>query len=309
MITYQKVVWQVPAENQDVVIATLVALGAEGAEQGADTVTIYQDVNQEGFENQIATYIAGLTTLAERGLAVNSQPISQERLDSTAFENEWKNYYHASRVTNQFTVVPAWEDYQKVQDQEKLIVMDPDQAFGTGTHPTTSLMIQALEAVVRGGEKTIDVGTGSGVLAVAAKHLGVGSVLATDIDEEAVATAQANFALNPVASDVTVIASDLMQDVPQEWNQSDLITANILADVITPLIPQVVPMLTAGGYFLVSGIYDDVETAIEQALESHGLTIVQHLSQGTWHAFITKKADDLINDWFFRKRNRCNVTF
>lgn len=294
MLTYQKVVWQVPSELQDIVIAVLVAAGADGAEQGQDqsgqpTVTVYQDTSVAGWQDQVAAYEAALAELASRDLAVTAKPVLQESLDASLWANEWKNYYHASRVTNHFTVVPAWEDYQPAQDQEQLIVMDPDQAFGTGTHPTTSLMFQALEAVVRGGEKTIDVGTGSGVLAVAAKHLGVGPTLATDIDQEAVETAKANLALNPVAKDVEVIASDLMQAVGLDWSDADLILANILADVITPLIPQVYPRLKAGGYFLVSGIYDDVQTEIVAALKAQGLNIVQHLNQGTWHAFITQK--------------------
>ncbi|GAP00441.1 50S ribosomal protein L11 methyltransferase [Fructobacillus ficulneus] len=296
MEVYQKIVWQVPVEAQDIAVATLVELGADGVELGLNannqpTVTIYE--NQiEGWENKIQTYTIGMGILAEQGLEINPAPIVQERLESSSWENEWKNYYHAARVTNHFTVVPAWEDYQKAQNQELLIVMDPDQAFGTGTHPTTALMLQALEAVVRGGEKTIDVGTGSGVLAVAAKHLGVGDLLATDIDEAAVVTAQANLDLNPVAKDVEVIASDLMADVDPTWSDSDLIMANILADVITPLIPQVYPLLKSGGYFLVSGIYDDVKADVAQALSDQGLTIIQELNQGTWHAFISQKPVD-----------------
>lgn len=291
MTTYQKVSWTVAPELQDLVVSVLIELGADGVEQGDDSLTIYEDQANAGWEQRVATYATGLSILKEQGLDIDATPVENTALSSDTYENEWKNFYHATRVTNRFTVVPAWEDYQKAQEQERLIVMDPDQAFGTGTHPTTSLMLQAIEAVVRGGEKTIDVGTGSGILAVAAKHLGAGELLATDIDEAAVKTAEENLALNPVAKDVTVIASDLMQDVPASFTDGgvDLVLANILADVILPLIPQVAPIVKPGGHFLVSGIYDDVAEGIEKALLEHGFTIQQKMVSGTWHAFICQK--------------------
>ncbi|MDD9138785.1 50S ribosomal protein L11 methyltransferase [Fructobacillus sp. CRL 2054] len=295
MTTYQKVTWTVPADLQDFVVSVLIELGADGVEQGTETLTIYEDQAKDGWQDRLQAYEVGLNLLKDQGLDLMVEPIANESLSSDTFENEWKNYYHATRVTNRFTVVPAWEDYQKEQESEKLIVMDPDQAFGTGTHPTTSLMLQALETVVRGGEKTIDVGTGSGVLAVGAKHLGVGEVLATDIDEDAVKTAEENLALNPVAKDVKVIASDLMKDVPADFVDGgvDLVLANILADVIEPLIPQVRPVVKPGGYFLVSGIYDDVAESIEKALVAHEFVIEQKMQSGTWHAFICRLPEDV----------------
>ncbi|MBS9337450.1 50S ribosomal protein L11 methyltransferase [Fructobacillus parabroussonetiae] len=294
MTKYQQISWQVPAELQDLVVSVLIDLGADGVQQGDDQLTIYEDQGKDGWQERIQSYQVGLQLLADQGLALSAEPVDNRDLASDQFENEWKNYYHASRVTNRFTVVPAWEDYQKQQDGEQLIVMDPDQAFGTGTHPTTSLMLQALEIVVRGGEKTIDVGTGSGVLAVAAKHLGVGELLATDIDDAAVKTAEENLALNPVAKDVTVLASDLMQDVPSDFVHSgvDLVLANILADVIESLIPQVRQVLKAGGHFLVSGIYDDVAATIEQALLAHDFVIEQKMQSGTWHAYCCRLIDE-----------------
>ncbi|MBS9338254.1 50S ribosomal protein L11 methyltransferase [Fructobacillus sp. M2-14] len=294
MTTYQKVSWTVAPELQDLVVSVLIELGADGVEQGDQSLTIYEDQANEGWEKRLATYTAGLAILKEQGVSLDPTPVINESLSSDTYENEWKNFYHASRVTNRFTVVPAWEDYQKEQEDEKLIVMDPDQAFGTGTHPTTSLMLQAIEAVVRGGEKTIDVGTGSGVLAVAAKHLGAGELLATDIDEDAVKTAEENLALNPVASDVKVMASDLMKDVPTSFSAGgvDLVMANILADVITPLIPQVAPIVKPGGHFLVSGIYDDVAQGIEEALVGADFIIQQKMVSGTWHAYICQKQQE-----------------
>lgn len=297
MATFQEVSWEVPADLQDFIISVLIDLGADGVQQGDERLTIYEDQGKDGWQERIQGYQIGLKLLQEQGIAVQAEPVVNQPLASTTFENEWKNYYHASRVTNRFTVVPKWEDYQRQQLDEKLIVMDPDQAFGTGTHPTTALMLQALETVVRGGEKTIDVGTGSGVLAVAAKYLGVGSLLATDIDEDAVSTAEENLALNPVAADVAVIASDLMADVPKDFVQGgvDLVLANILADVIEPLIPQVRQVIKPGGHFLVSGIYDDVADTIEKALLSKDFVIQQKMQSGTWHAFICQLPEEALS--------------
>ncbi len=135
-------------------------------------------------------------------------------------------------------------------------------AFGTGSHPTTALMLQALEQVIRGGEAMIDIGTGSGILAIGAKMLGVDHVLATDVDDIAVKNAESNLALNPV-SDIHVIANDLLTGID---DQADIICANILAEVLLPLIPQIPERLNDGGTVLLSGIYYDKETVIKQAL-------------------------------------------
>ncbi|MDF7636877.1 50S ribosomal protein L11 methyltransferase [Leuconostocaceae bacterium ESL0958] len=286
---YQKITWTLPLADIETAAAALIAAGATGLEFGAEAankqdLTVYLDADDDQSPAQLLAYQVALAAVA-----LPSDPSSVAVLDSADYDQVWKDYYHASRVTNRFTVVPSWErsSYQPSGQAEELIVLDPDQAFGTGTHPTTVLMIQALEAVVRGGERTIDVGTGSAVLAVAAKLLGVGPLLATDIDASAVQTAKDNLALNPVAASVPVVVSDLMADV--DWPQADLVLANILADVIAPLIPQVYPRLTAGGHFLVSGIYDAVADEIEAALVTQGFILEEHFMKGEWHAFIARK--------------------
>ncbi|MBF5066355.1 methyltransferase, partial [Salmonella enterica subsp. enterica serovar Istanbul] len=111
----------------------------------------------------------------------------------------WKKYYHPLRVSRFLTIVPKWEHYTPQQPDELVLTLDPGMAFGTGTHPTTQLMLSLLESLVRGGETMIDVGTGSGILAIAAERLGVSQILATDVDEIAVKNAQANIVLNPVS--------------------------------------------------------------------------------------------------------------
>ena len=160
-------------------------------------------------------------------------------------------------------------------------------AFGTGTHPTTRLMIEALEIVARGGESMIDVGTGSGVLSIAAKQLGIGQVAAYDIDEVAVRSAKKNIDLNPVAADVKVGVNSLLDGI---HTQVDLIVANILAEIIVPLIPQAFENLKPGGRFLVSGIIKDKADLVERELKGHHFVIDQKLRMKDWYGMIAHKA-------------------
>lgn len=195
----------------------------------------------------------------------------------------WKKYYHPVRVTRYLTIVPSWEDYQPAQSGELVLRLDPGRAFGTGTHPTTKLCLQALETVINGGEHLIDVGTGSGVLSIAAKSMGVGAVEAYDLDDVAVASAQTNLDLNPVAKDVKVAANDLLAGID---TQADIIVANILAEIIIPLVPQARQNLKRGGYFITSGIIDDKFQTVLTALTDAGFQIAQHTQMGDWHGIV-----------------------
>lgn len=194
-----------------------------------------------------------------------------------------EKYYHPVRVTRYLTIVPSWEDYQATQPGELIMRLDPGMAFGTGTHPTTKLSLQALETVINGGEHLIDVGTGSGVLSIAAKAMGVGAVEAYDLDEVAVKAAQANLDLNPVAADVKVAANDLLKGID---TQADIIVANILAEIIVPLVPQAKANLKQGGYFITSGIIDEKFGVVCDAITAAGFQIKQHTQMGDWHSII-----------------------
>ena len=186
--------------------------------------------------DHIATRVRGL---AQFGLDPGAATVTLADVRQADWANVWKQYYHPLRVSRFLTIVPKWEHYTPQQAGELQLTLDPGMAFGTGTHPTTQLMLSLLESVIRGGETMIDVGTGSGILAIAAERLGVGDILATDVDEIAVRNAEANIKLNPV-SHITVTANDLLKGITLS---ADLIVANILAEVLVPLIPQVRPRL------------------------------------------------------------------
>ena len=224
--------------------------------------------------------------LREYGLNPGENDVSAATVDNQQWATVWQKYYHPLRVTDQLTIVPQWEEYEPADPKEKLIFLDPGMAFGTGTHPTTRLMLEALEKTIAGNEYVIDVGTGSGVLSIAAKHLGAGKVDAYDIDEVAVNSAKKNLALNPVAKDVKVGVNSLLDGI---HTQADLIVANILAEIIVPLIPQAYENLKPGGKFLVSGIIDDKAPLIRQKLQEQGFVIDDEQQMKDWHGMITHK--------------------
>ncbi len=228
--------------------------------------------------------------LKDFGLNPGANDVSAATVDNQQWATVWQKYYHPLRVTNQLTIVPQWEEYQPADPKEKLIFLDPGMAFGTGTHPTTRLMLEALEKTIVGSEYVIDVGTGSGVLSIAAKHLGAGKVDAYDIDEVAVNSAKKNLALNPVAKDVKVGINSLLDGI---HTQADLIVANILAEIIVPLIPQAYENLKPGGKFLVSGIIDDKASLIRQRLQEQGFVIDDEQQMKDWHGMIAHKPTEV----------------
>ncbi|MCD7131422.1 50S ribosomal protein L11 methyltransferase [Limosilactobacillus balticus] len=228
--------------------------------------------------------------LKDYGLNPGENDVSAATVDNQQWATVWQKYYHPLRVTNQLTIVPQWEEYQPADPKEKLIFLDPGMAFGTGTHPTTRLMLEALEKTIVGNEYVIDVGTGSGVLSIAAKHLGAGKVDAYDIDEIAVNSAKKNLALNPVAKDVKVGINSLLDGI---HTQADLIVANILAEIIVPLIPQAYENLKPGGKFLVSGIIDDKASLIRQRLQEQGFVIDDEQQMKDWHGMIAHKPTEV----------------
>ena len=238
----------------------------------------------------LPTIYQRVAKLRDYGLNPGENDVSAATVDNQQWATVWQKYYHPLRVTDQLTIVPQWEEYEPADPKEKLIFLDPGMAFGTGTHPTTRLMLEALEKTIAGNEYVIDVGTGSGVLSIAAKHLGAGKVDAYDIDEVAVNSAKKNLALNPVANDVKVGVNSLLDGI---HTQADLIVANILAEIIVPLIPQAYENLKPGGKFLVSGIIDDKAPLIRQKLQEQGFVIDDEQQMKDWHGMIAHKPTEV----------------
>lgn len=224
-----------------------------------------------------------IRSLKDFGLNPGKAKISLDNVDDDSWRDVWKKYYHPVRVTRYLTIVPSWENYETQSENENVIRLDPGRAFGTGTHPTTSLALLALEKSVRGGEHMIDVGTGSGVLSIAAKYLGVGQIEAYDIDNEAIKATKENVELNPIAKDIKIDTNSLLDRID---TKADLIVANILAEIIVPLIPQAKNNLAVGGKFITSGIIKDKKELIVDQLENNGFIIDEILNKKDWYAII-----------------------
>lgn len=229
-----------------------------------------------------------VTKLPEFGLAIGKNIVTVSEVEESNWATAWKKYYHPVRITRLLTIVPSWESYQTTDPLEKIITLDPGMAFGTGTHPTTSLTLQALESTLRGGETLLDVGTGSGVLSIAAKHLGAKEVYAYDLDEVAVRSAKENMDLNEVAKDVHVSANDLLKGIESE---SDVIVANILADIILLMIPDAWRLLKQTGTLIVSGIIEEKKEMVLTAMEEQGFVVDQVFQQKDWYAIMLKKPE------------------
>lgn len=274
-------------EASEAVINLLMENGAGGVEiddsdlSQVELATYFQA--QAGLVELLPELEQKIAQLREFGLDPGKGTVKLAELDDDSWADVWKKYYHPVRLTRYLTIVPSWESYTPETTDEKVIKLDPGRAFGTGTHPTTKLALQALETVVRGGETMIDVGTGSGVLSIAAKYFGVAQIAAYDVDAEAVKAAEENLALNGMQDAITVGANDLLAGIKTKVG---LITANILAEIIVPLIPQAYECLKPGGIFITSGIIADKKDLIVSEIEAKGFVIDQILNIKDWYSII-----------------------
>ena len=196
------------------------------------------------------------------------------------WQNGWRKYYHPMEIGRRLAVVPSWQAYDT--DRVKLL-LDPGLAFGTGGHETTSLCLEALDELMAGGERVLDIGTGSGILAIAALKLGAACAEGVDIDPVAVRTACENAALNGVAGQFTGLVGDLSDKAGGTYQ---IITANIVANAIISLAPAVPGLLAEGGHFIASGIIDTRAQEVAEALTKAGLTIAQRKDKRGWVCFV-----------------------
>lgn len=217
-------------------------------------------------------------------LGLNNISISE--VNEEEWATAWKKYYNPVKISERFTIVPTWETYEPVSSDEKIIELDPGMAFGTGTHPTTVLCIQAIERTVKPEDRVIDVGTGSGVLSIAAAMLDAKEVLALDLDEVAVESAKLNIKLNKVHPSVTVKQNNLLNNVEGPVN---VVVANILAEVIVRFTDDVYRVLENGGTFISSGIISIKKQEVKDALIKSGFKIEETMMMEDWVAFIAKK--------------------
>ncbi|MDR5683558.1 MAG: 50S ribosomal protein L11 methyltransferase [Armatimonadota bacterium] len=268
-------------EAAEAVGAILLDLGRGYVEEHADgdvRLTAYVPSGAVGRASAVRGRVRALRAF---GLDPSPARVTVRTIPATDWAEAWKKHFRPFRV-GRFLVCPPWQRAQPAPGEVPL-VLDPGMAFGTGLHGSTRLCLQALAECVRGGETVFDVGTGSGILAIAAARLGAGRVVAIDNDPLACRIAAANARANGVAERVTVRAGDLLRGVRV---RADLILMNIVAPAIVRAAPQVVRRLRAGGRFVASGIVASSLTPVLSAVSRAGLSVDRELAEGEWRCVV-----------------------
>lgn len=248
-------------------------------QQNTEVVTVsayYHD--DDKLQERLDRIEAALQEVEQRIGRFRFGPTRFRRIKETDWENEWKQYFHVTHVGEKLVIKPTWEEYTP-QPGEKIIEIDPGMAFGTGTHHTTNMCMARLEKVLPDKAVVFDVGTGSGILAIAAGLLGAAEVKAVDIDALAVKVARENVAANGLGSIVEVREGDLLHGTE---GRADVIIANIIADIIIMLLQDIPGKLKENGVFLASGIITERMQDVADAAAKEGLQVDHVDERGGW---------------------------
>ena len=251
-------------------------------------VRVYLTENAVG-EEQLSALRAAVEELkGADGLDLGSLSIEVERVRDEDWANNWKRFYKPMEIGRRLLVKPSWEELEAPTDRI-VLQMDPGMVFGTGTHETTQLCLEMLDAQVQPGMRVLDLGCGSGILSIGALLLGAKSAVGVDIDPNAVDIAYTNAAMNGIGKDVyTVLSGDILNDKELERTftdkKYDVVEANIVADVIIALSPRVPSLLKDGGVFIASGIIKQRQEDVLKALFENGFDIIDIGEEKDWTA-------------------------
>ena len=304
-------------DAEDMVICTLAEVGIEGVEiqdkkplteedkaqmfvdimpeEPADDGIAYlnfyleEDADKEAILKDVRAALDELKSYMDIGEAT----IEESQTEDKDWINNWKQYFHQFYVDD-ILIVPSWEEV-KAEDQDKMILhIDPGTAFGTGMHETTQLVIRQLKKYVTPDTEMLDVGTGSGILGIVAIKLGAKHVLGTDLDPCAVPAVAENKEANGIPEEAfDMMIGNIIDDKEVQdqagYEKYDIVTANILADVLIPLTPVIVHQMKKGAYYITSGILDVKEEVVVEAVKAAGLTVVEVTHQGEWVSVTARK--------------------
>ena len=315
-------------EAEDIIVSTLYDIGLEGA-QIEDNVPLtalekeqmFVDILPEGPEDDGIAYLSffvekkddgslevmGETTDVETLLAnvkreleelhqfcdIGEGSVTVDETEDIDWINNWKQYFHQFYIDD-ILVIPSWEDVS-IEDAGKMVLhIDPGTAFGTGMHETTQLCIRQLRKYITADTELLDVGTGSGILAILSLMFGAKHAVGTDLDVCAVEAVAQNCEVNGIAADrfemmIGNIISDKEIQDKVGYECYDIVVANILADVLVPLTPVIMNQLKPGGIYITSGIIDDKEETVVEAVKSAGLTVIEVTYQGEWVSVTARK--------------------
>ena len=248
-------------------------------------VKIYVADNAQGLEELAAvrSLLAQLKLQDEKN-EYGRLSLETDSVDEEDWSTAWQKYYHTVKIGKRLVVRPAWEEYQKEND-EVVLTLNPGMAFGTGTHHTTSLCMELLEKYLTAEDTVLDVGCGSGILAITAALLGAKDIIGCDIDEVAVKVAGENAELNNVHNKISFHKGDLTSQVEGSFN---VIVANIVADIIIRLCDDVAKYLVKDGIFIASGIIDERRDDVVAAMQKQGIEVIEELAKGGWVALACK---------------------
>ena len=305
------------SEVEDIVISTLADVGIEGVEiqdkqpltesdkqqmfvdimpdipddDGIAYLNFYLDVDEDK-EKVLADVRAALAEMQEF-LDLGECTITESETEDKDWINNWKQYFKQFYVDD-ILIIPSWEEV-KPEDRDKMIIhIDPGTAFGTGMHETTQLCIRQLKKYVTKDTELLDVGTGSGILSIIALKLGARHAVGTDLDPCAVPAVEENKEVNgiPVEAFDMMIGNIIDDKEVQDkvgYEKYDIVTANILADVLVPLTPVIVHQMKPGAVYITSGILDVKEEVVKEAIVAAGLEVVEVTHQGEWVSVTTRK--------------------
>ena len=316
---WNKFTLKTKADVEDIVISTLADVGIQGVEiedkqplteydkqqmfvdilpdmpddDGIAYLNFYLDVDDDK-ESMLAKVHEALAEMQEF-LDLGECTITESQTEDKDWINNWKTYFKQFYVDD-ILIIPSWEEV-KPEDQGKMIIhIDPGTAFGTGMHETTQLCIRQLKKYVTPQTELLDVGTGSGILSIIALKLGARHALGTDLDPCAVPAVEENKEANEIpADDFELIIGNIIDDKMVQdaagYEKYDIVTANILADVLVPLTPVIVNQMKPGGLYITSGLLDVKEEVVTKAVKDAGLIVVEVNHQGEWVSVTAKKPE------------------
>ena len=304
-------------EAEDVIISALADVGVEGVEiqdkqplTETDKEQMFVDIMPEGpaddgiaylnfyleEDTETAPVLEKVRAVLEevRGyMDIGEGTITESQTEDKDWINNWKEYFHQFYVDD-ILIVPSWEEV-KEEDKDKMILHnDPGTAFGTGMHETTQLVIRQLKKFVTKDTQMLDVGTGSGILGIVALKLGAAHVVGTDLDPCAIPAVADNKEANDIKDETfDMLIGNIIDDKEVQdtvgYEKYDIVTANILADVLVPLTPVIVNQMKKGAYYITSGILDVKEEVVVKAVKDAGLQLVEVTHQGEWVSVTARK--------------------